>query len=159
MEKRIRVACCGNPFRGDDAAGIEVFKRLKLKDLPKNVELIDGGTAGIGLLPLFSGCSSVILVDGVIMDKDPGHIQWFSSDEIMAQNSVKISNHEMGLEHVLRIWHDIKESNAGPNISILGISIENTELRYNTLSAPVIAGVNRASEEVFERLWNDSNGQ
>lgn len=159
MEKRIRVACCGNPLRGDDAAGIEVFKRLKLKDLPKNVELIDGGTAGIGLLPLFSGCSSVILVDGVIMDKDPGHVQWFSSDEIMAQNPVKISNHEMGLEHVLRIWHDIKGSNAGPNISILGISIENTELRYNTLSAPVIAGVNRASEEVFERLWNDSDGQ
>jgi len=159
MEKRIRVACCGNPFRDDDAAGIEVFKRLKLKDLPENVELIDGGTAGIGLLPIFSGCSSVILVDGVIMDKDPGHIQWFSSDEIMAQNSVKISNHEMGLEHVLRIWHDIKGSNAGPNISILGISIENTELRYNTLSAPVIAGVNRASEEIFERLWNDSNGQ
>lgn len=158
MEKRIRVTCCGNPFRGDDAAGIEVFNKLKLKELPKNAELIDGGTAGIGLLPLFNGCSSVILVDGVIMDKDPGHIQWFSSDEIIAQNPVKISDHEMGLGQVLRIWHDIRGSNANPNISILGISIKNTELGY-TLSAPVMAGINRASEEIFERLWNDFNEQ
>ncbi len=41
---------------------------------------------------------------------------------------------------------------------IRGISIKNTELGY-TLSAPVMAGINRASEEIFERLWSDSNEQ
>lgn len=159
MEKPIRVICCGNPFRGDDAAGLEVYKKLKEKDLPKNVELIDGGTVGIGLLPLFNGCSSAIVVDGVMIDKEAGHVQWFSPEEVMAQSSVKISGHEIDLGQVLRIWHDNMESNANPNISILGISIKNTELRYNALPPSVMAGVNRASEEIVERLRKELNEQ
>lgn len=157
MKKPIRVICCGNPFRGDDAVGLEIFKMLKKKNLPKDVELIDGGTAGIGLLPLFDGCSSVILVDGVIMDKEPGHIQWFSSNEVMAESAVKISGHEIDLGQALRIWYDTGESN--PNIAILGISIKNTELGCNTPSASVMTGVNVATNEIFELLRNDFNEQ
>jgi hydrogenase maturation protease len=155
MTKPIRVICCGSPLRGDDAVGLEVYKRLKFMDLPKNVELIDGGTAGLDLLLLFDGSSSVILVDGIITDHEAGHVQWFSGEEVMAQNPVRLSGHEIDLGQVLRIWYTNMDSES--EISLLGISIKNLELGCNTISPPVAAGVDRASKEILKRLRKDSN--
>ncbi len=58
----------GSLLRGDDAAGVLAVQRLQARpDLPPGVTVIDGGTAGLGLIPLLPGYRRVVLVDAVPM--------------------------------------------------------------------------------------------
>ncbi|MGB5232171.1 MAG: hydrogenase maturation protease [Desulfoprunum sp.] len=62
---RTRIICIGNPFIAADAAGPMVHDILAGRSLPAAVELVDGGLAGLRLLPLLEGCDQVIVVDAV----------------------------------------------------------------------------------------------
>src|SRR3990170_2803955 len=66
---------------GDDGAGIEVVNELQGSDLPEYVDVIDGGTPGVGLIDLMSGYSRVIVVDAVIGDN--GHSEFISGSQTM----------------------------------------------------------------------------
>ena len=52
----------GNPLMGDDGVGLAALERLRDDwDMPADVELVDGGTWGMNLLPVIedagAGCS------------------------------------------------------------------------------------------------------
>jgi hydrogenase maturation protease len=42
----------GNPLRGDDGVGVRVAQMLATQSLPDDVEVIDGGTQGLGIVTL-----------------------------------------------------------------------------------------------------------
>lgn len=65
----VRIICLGNLLHGDDGVGFHVFNALSLSDLPDNVEIIDGRTAGLALIPMFKHCHQVVLVDLIKIDK------------------------------------------------------------------------------------------
>ena len=44
---RVLVAGIGNIFLGDDAFGVEVVRRLLLRDLPEEVRVVDFGIRGL----------------------------------------------------------------------------------------------------------------
>ncbi len=70
---RILVAGIGNIFRGDDAFGVEVVRRLAGRDLPAGVRVIDFGTRGHDLAyAILDGYDGVILVDATARDDPPG---------------------------------------------------------------------------------------
>ena len=68
-DERLLILGLGNPLMGDDGAGIQIVEELKKSDLPEYVDVIDGGTAGVGLIDLMSGYSRVIVVDAVRVDE------------------------------------------------------------------------------------------
>ena len=70
-DERLLILGLGNPLMGDDGAGIQIVEELKKSDLPEYVDVIDGGTAGVGLIDLMSGYSRVIVVDAVMVDEGP----------------------------------------------------------------------------------------
>ncbi|MCP3900006.1 MAG: hydrogenase maturation protease [Desulfobacteraceae bacterium] len=119
----VRVICCGNPLRGDDGIGLEVFRLLKKEHLPSHVEIFDGGILGINLLSLFQGCQKIILVDSVLMDKAPGHIQWFTMGDLLKTGNSRISNHEINPAQLMTLWHQLYGDSAVLNILLLGIVI------------------------------------
>lgn len=68
-----RIICIGNRFLAADAAGPLVYDHLAGSPLPGDVELIEGGTAGLRLLPLLEDCGLVVFVDAVSgFRPDPG---------------------------------------------------------------------------------------
>lgn len=68
-----RIICIGNRFLAADAAGPLVYDLLARSPLPGAVELIEGGTAGLRLLPLLEHCELVLFVDAVSgFRPDPG---------------------------------------------------------------------------------------
>lgn len=70
---RILIAGVGNIFKGDDAFGVEVVRRMAGKPLPAGVVAIDFGVRGIDLTyALLDGCQSAILVDAVQRGEPPG---------------------------------------------------------------------------------------
>ncbi|MEW9798334.1 hydrogenase maturation protease [Alteromonas sp. CYL-A6] len=64
-DTRLRILCIGNLLHGNDSVGYRVYSALCRASLPGSVDLIDGGTGGLTLLPLFKGVPQVLLVDCV----------------------------------------------------------------------------------------------
>ena len=63
---RTLVIGLGNPLMGDDGAGVAALDRLRNEwDLPEDVELVDGGTWGMNLLPLVESTGHLVLVDAI----------------------------------------------------------------------------------------------
>jgi len=70
---RILVAGVGNIFRGDDAFGVEVVRRLAGRPLPAGVRAVDFGTRGHDLAyAILDGYDVVILVDTTCRADSPG---------------------------------------------------------------------------------------
>jgi hydrogenase maturation protease len=70
---KILVAGIGNIFRGDDAFGVEVARRLSARDLPEGVFVKDFGNRGFDLaFALLDGYDVTILVDATPQGEAPG---------------------------------------------------------------------------------------
>ena len=56
----------GNPLMGDDGFGLVALERIREEwRLEGDVELADGGTWGMSLLPLIENADRVILLDAI----------------------------------------------------------------------------------------------
>ena len=75
----------GNPLLGDDGFGVEVARRLarRLKGSPSElsgVEIVDGGSQGLYLLPYLQGQSHIIVADAITFGGQPGEIVRLTAD-------------------------------------------------------------------------------
>ena len=150
----IRVICCGNPFKGDDGVGIEVFKLLEKETFPDHVEIIEGGILGINLLSLFKDCSKIILVDSVMMDKPPGHIQWFTMTDILETQPAKISTHEINPAQLMMLWHQQDTDSAISDLFLLGIAILEPMHLTDIISPVIQQSAISAIDEIKRKIRN-----
>jgi len=98
----IAIFGIGNILLSDDGVGVHAINKLKSEyDFPESVELIDGGTKGLDLLPLFEGRDKVLFVDAANFKKEPGTIDTVIGDKIPAFLSQKLSVHQIGLPDML----------------------------------------------------------
>ena len=73
MSESALVIGLGNPLMGDDGLGLAALERLAADwVLPPGVELVDGGTWGLNLLPLLEAADQVLFLDAVDVGKAPG---------------------------------------------------------------------------------------
>ena len=68
MAAHTAIIGVGSPLAGDDAVGLAVVEALRARsDIPPDVDIIDGGTDGLGLVPVLERYARVIVVDAVLM--------------------------------------------------------------------------------------------
>ncbi|MCX7670654.1 MAG: hydrogenase maturation protease [Anaerolineae bacterium] len=79
----ILILGLGNPLQGDDGIGCRVAEALADCALPSDVEVMDGGTPGIGLLHLLEGRRRAILIDAAEMGRPAGTVVRFRPAEIV----------------------------------------------------------------------------
>jgi hydrogenase maturation protease len=92
----------GNLIQSDDGVGVHVVRRLQGRaGLPGDVEIVDGGTAGLGLLHCLEGVSRLIVVDAVEMDLAPGTLVRLAGGAVPSYLSLKLSPHQIGLPDLL----------------------------------------------------------
>ncbi|WP_022846124.1 MULTISPECIES: HyaD/HybD family hydrogenase maturation endopeptidase [unclassified Desulfurobacterium] len=110
MEK-IGIMGVGNILLGDEGFGVHFIEYFKKRyDVPENVELIDGGTAGIFLSPLIDYIKKLIIIDVVAVDAEPGSLFTYDKEDFYIDNlPLKLSPHQIGLQEVL-LLNDIKGS-------------------------------------------------
>ena len=64
---KIIVLGLGNTMFSDEGFGVEVIREISNQcEFPPNVELIDGGTQGIYLLPYFESADRLLIIDALI---------------------------------------------------------------------------------------------
>ena len=146
----IAVFGIGNILLSDDGVGVHVLNKLKKEyDLPGYVELIDGGTKGLDLLPLLEDRDKVLIIDAANFKKEPGTIGTVEGDKIPAFLSTKLSVHQIGLPDML---FAAKLMNVmPPEICLIGIQPESMETSVE-MSDVVSKGMEPLLEKVIERL-------
>lgn len=79
--KRILIACIGNIFLGDDGFGVEVASRLRHRQYPQGVNVVDFGIRGMDLAyTLLDDYDTLILVDAVPRGGQPGTVYLIEPD-------------------------------------------------------------------------------
>jgi hydrogenase maturation protease len=101
---RTVVIGLGNPLMGDDGLGLAALARLTDQwSLPADVELVDGGTWGMNLLPVIEDAGRVILMDAINTGAPPGTPQYLSREQLPRYLATKISPHQVDLHDVLAL--------------------------------------------------------
>lgn len=94
----------GNPLMGDDGLGLVVLERLRDGwDIPAGVELVDGGTWGMNLLPVIEDARRVLLIDAIEIGAAPGTEIVIPRERLPRYLATKISPHEVDLRDVLAL--------------------------------------------------------
>jgi hydrogenase maturation protease len=92
----------GNILLRDEGVGVRVVEAIRGRfTFSPDVEVIDGGTLGLDLLPLIEGKDQILIVDAVDFGKEPGYISLLTDDQIPAALAAKMSVHSIGLSDVL----------------------------------------------------------
>jgi len=98
----IAVFGIGNILLSDDGVGVHAINTLREAYMfPDSIELIDGGTKGLDLLPLFENRDKILIIDAANFRKEPGTIDMVEGDNIPAFLSTKLSVHQIGLPDTL----------------------------------------------------------
>lgn len=118
--KRVLILGLGNPLLGDEGIGVRVVEELKELELPDGVRVVEGSTAGLGLIGLMEGCQRVIIVDAADMGRPPGCIVRFTPSEAQLKTAeAPLSLHQLGLGEVLALAKALEMAPA--ELVIIGI--------------------------------------
>lgn len=92
----------GNILLRDEGVGVHVINAIKKRyAFSPYVEIIDGGTMGLSLLPVFEGRDKILIVDAVDFNKEPGYIGIIKNDDIPSVLNPKLSVHHINLSDVI----------------------------------------------------------
>jgi len=98
----VLVLGIGNILLRDEGVGVMVIEALEHGfTLPPEVELLDGGTAGIELLDHIRGRELLILVDVMRNSHPPGTVYRVEGEDVPAAFMTNISPHQLGISNLL----------------------------------------------------------
>jgi hydrogenase maturation protease len=101
---RTVVLGVGNPLMGDDGLGLAALEQLRDEwEIPAAVELVDGGTWGLTLLPAIESADRLLLIDAIDAGGSPGTLHTLERDQIPRHLETKISPHQVDLREVLAL--------------------------------------------------------
>ncbi|NIA09652.1 MAG: hydrogenase maturation protease [Nitrospiraceae bacterium] len=154
MEK-IGILGAGNILLRDEGFGVRFISILEAKyDFPENVEIIDGGTAGLFLTSKIEGLKKLLIIDVVKAKGKPGTIELYNKEDFFLERiPLKVSPHQIGLQEVLLLT-DIKGT-CPKQVRLIGIipkSVEAGTSLSPELNA-VIPEVERITINELEK-WN-----
>ena len=123
----VLVLGMGNILLEDEGLGIRALELLEQRyEIPPEVELLDGGTTGMGLLDDISGRRHLLVLDAVQTGDPPGTLVKLTGDEVPVYFSMRISPHQLGLSDVLAT---LELSGEKPtDVTVLGLVPDSLEM-------------------------------
>jgi hydrogenase maturation protease len=117
---RISVLGIGNILLADEGVGVHAVNAIKKRyDFSPNIEILDGGTMGLDLLPVFQTKDKIIIIDAVDFNKEPGHVGAIDGDKIPPVLNSKLSVHHIGFADLLYAAKLVRET--PPEVYLVGI--------------------------------------
>jgi len=142
---RVRVIACGNPLVGNDAAGPVVLALLG-REHPE-IDAVDGGTGGLGLVTLMEGYDRVVIVDATSGLGEPGEVRVFR--DVPAGGIPTLSLHELGIPEALALAGTL---GIAPEVVIVGIEGGRVPGFSGEMDPAVRSAVPRAARIVVEEV-------
>jgi hydrogenase maturation protease len=95
------VVGVGNSILSDDGVGIHAVRLLERDPrLPANVDVLDGGTLGLELLPYISDSSRILFLDAVNTGAAPGTPIRMTAEEVLGIKT-GVSVHQLGVSDLI----------------------------------------------------------
>lgn len=117
----------GNPLMGDDGVGLAALVRLREQwNVPSDVELVDGGTWGINLLPIIEDAARVLLIDAIDVGAAPGTEVVIERQRLPRYFATRISPHQVDLRDVLAVAE--LRGTLPEQITAVGLQIASVEM-------------------------------
>lgn len=93
----------GNLLNSDEGVGVHAVRALQQRaDFPDpRLQIVDGGTLGLNLLPLVEVCSHLLLLDCVDAGAPPGTLIELDREQIPLYRGLKLSQHQTTFQEVL----------------------------------------------------------
>ena len=102
MKIRTCLIGLGNILMRDDGIGVHAVKEIEKRfSFTPAIDILDGGTLGLALLPLFEEYARVLFVDAVEAGLEPGAIVVKEGDEVPAFMESQVSVHQAGLADLM----------------------------------------------------------
>jgi hydrogenase maturation protease len=147
----------GNVLLGDDGAGVQLVKRLRLELGADTADFIDAGTLSFSLLPYIEATTSMLAIDAAEINALPGTINLFEGlrmDQFLSSTRRR-SVHEVGLIDLLDMAR-LRDC-LPPRRALLCIQPGRIDWSED-LSVPVEEALDEAGRQVVALLkrWNNS---
>lgn len=141
----------GSPLMGDDAVGVLAVQALQTRsDLPPGVDVIDGGTDGLGLIPVIEAYSRVIVVDAAQVGLPPGSIRRFTWHDVrVAPQEGVLSLHQGGLGDALAL----AEALGSLPVDLVFYGVQPERVAWD---APLSEAVSRALPALIDALVHEA---
>jgi hydrogenase maturation protease len=141
---RTIVIGCGQPNSGDDAVGVELVTNVRhsTNRFP-GIELHSSMSSGVELLALFARTESVLFVDAVVSDFEPGTLLLtkLPSSAVLPRHVGTLSAEGWGIGETLKLAQ--AEGQRLPRLALLGIEIADV-IPGAPISSPVRAALRHA---------------
>ncbi|UCE23443.1 MAG: hydrogenase maturation protease [Candidatus Zixiibacteriota bacterium] len=138
----------GNEYRGDDAVGLDVARRLS-QSTPGKCEVIQANGAGIDLIGKWENYDHVIVVDAVRSESAPGTIHRIDAvNEELPDAWFHSSTHTVSLPEAIGLAGTL--GLMPTNLTIYGIEGENFEPGVSLSPA-----VKQAAEHLIARILDE----
>lgn len=151
--RRTVVLGLGNPIMGDDGLGLAVLARLRAEwDLPPAIELVDGGTWGMNLLPVIEQADELLLLDAIRTGAAAGTVHEMDRGALPRYLAHKLSPHQIDLKEVLALAE--LRGTLPPVVAAVGAEpdrVEMSAILTPALEAVVAAVAERAAHRL--RAW------
>ena len=122
------IICIGNRFVAGDEAGLLVFDRLRDRsDLPEEITIIEGGLAGLNLLPLLETGGRIVFVDAVCGFSKSGKVVIMEQEQILQSSSQPHFDHGAGLPYLLTVLPKVYDGELPEEILLVGLEGECTD--------------------------------
>ncbi|MBN1766246.1 MAG: hydrogenase maturation protease [Sedimentisphaerales bacterium] len=105
MKQAIVIIGLGNILMSDEGIGVRVAQKLQTcEGVLQDVEVIEAGTAGMGILHAIAGRQKVVFVDCAMMKEEPGMMRRFTPGDVISNKSLPgRSLHEGDLLDILEL--------------------------------------------------------
>lgn len=148
------VVGVGNTILADDGVGVHAARLLENDPrVPAGVQILDGGTIGLNLLPYVSDASRVLFLDAVNTGEAPGTLSRMSGKDLL-DSSHGINVHQLGVADLIAALALVSEK--PQEIVVLGVQPVSTD--WSTSLTPeveaALAGLVEAAVAQLV-LWKD----
>lgn len=151
------VLALGNPDRGDDGVGQAVLRDLTARgSLPQEVEVLDGGLAGLETCLLLEGRRQALIVDAADMGLAPG--MWAPlevGEGLLGRELPPAVLHQAGLLQALQLADALQA--LPERVTIYGVQPEQIGWEPG-LSPPVAKAVPAVGEAIRARILQEKDG-
>jgi hydrogenase maturation protease len=117
----------GNILLTDEGLGVRALEAFRARyEIPEGVELLDGGTTGMGLLDDIGGRAHLLVLDAVQTGAPPGTLSVLRGEQVPVYFGRRATPHQLGLSDVLATLELAGEK--PPNVTVLGLVPDSLEL-------------------------------
>lgn len=146
MKRSAIVLGIGNILWADEGFGVRAVEALNEGwDAGPEVRLVDGGTQGLGLLPVVEDTGLLVILDAVDFGLAPGTLMVATDDAVPRYlTAKKLSLHQTNFQDVLALAQ--LSGRAPARMVLIGVQPQDLETYGGGLSSPVAARIGEATD-------------